>query len=174
MSAGNNVNNKIMKNIIVAFLLTTLTSMAINAQDKAEAKMEQLLASRNFIFQAQSVNPQTGGFHQLTTSDYDVIITKDTVISWLPYFGRAYSAPINPSEGGIKFTSTRFDYTEAKKDKKGWSITIKPKDISDVNTLFLTVFINGTASLQVSNTNRQSISYRGYITENKSNNKKAF
>ena len=163
-----------MKNIIAVFLLTILACAAINAQDKTEASVEKMLASRNFIFKAESVTPQTGGFRQLITSDYDVMVTKDTVISWLPYFGRAYTAPINPSEGGIKFTSTRFDYTESKKDKKGWSIIIKPKDVSSVNTLFLTVFNNGTASLQVNSINRQSISFRGYIIENKTKNKKAF
>ena len=163
-----------MKNIIPVFLLMILTSSVINGQDKTEESVKQMLASRNFIFKAQSVTPQTGGFRQLTSSDYDVMVTKDTIISWLPYFGRAYTAPINPSEGGIKFTSTRFEYTETKKDKNGWSITIKPKDVSDVNTLFLTVFSNGTASLQVNSINRQSISFRGHIIENKTNNKKAF
>ena len=163
-----------MKNIIAVFLLTIFTTTVFYAQDKTEASVKQMLASRNFIFIAQSVTPQTGRFRQLTTSDYDVVISKDTVTSLLPYFGRAYTAPINPSEGGIKFTSTKFEYTETKKDKKSWSITIKPKDVSDINTLFLKVYNNGTTYLQVNSINRQSISFRGYITENKATPKKAF
>jgi len=47
--------------------------------------------------------------------------------------------------------------------RKEWEIIIKPKESIDVRELTLWVFKNGSASLLVSSTNRQSISYNGLI-----------
>ncbi|MEP7319290.1 MAG: DUF4251 domain-containing protein, partial [Panacibacter sp.] len=94
-------------------------------------------------------------------------ISKDTIISYLPYFGRAYTAPISPEDGGINFTSTDFEYTTALRKKGGWSIEIKFKDQSQVREMNLTIFDNGRADLFVSSNNRQSISFSGNIRERK-------
>jgi len=163
-----------MKYIITAVLLITFNPNFLYAQRKTEINVNEMITSQNFIFKAQSVFPQTGGVRQLTSSDYDLKISKESVVSWLPYFGRAYAAPINPSEGGIKFTSSKFEYLKTKKNKNRWDITIRPKDVSDVQTLYLTVNDDGRASLRVNSINRQSISFDGYIEENKPVNKKAF
>ena len=71
----------------------------IQAQEKKEPTTQQIVESKNYIFKAESVNPQRGRFRYLTSAEYDLVVTSDTVIAYLPYFGRAYSAPINPSEG---------------------------------------------------------------------------
>ncbi len=42
----------------------------------------------------------------------------DSIVTYLPYFGRAYSVPVNLSQGGIQFTSTDFDYTIESKRKE--------------------------------------------------------
>jgi hypothetical protein len=78
----------------------------------------------------------------------------------------AYSAPIDPSQGGIKFTSTKFEYIKQPGKKDGWDITIIPKDASDVQKLYLHVTSKGYATLQVTSTNRQPISFNGIIEEN--------
>src|ERR1044071_8700908 len=76
------------------------------------------------------------------SSEYDLRLLGDSVVAYLPYFGRAYAATYGSGDGGIKFTSTQFEYT-AKTRKKGWDITIAPKDGSDVRQLFLSVSPNG-------------------------------
>ena len=131
-----------------------------------------MIESRNYIFKAQMANPQNSASRQLT-SEYDLTISGDTIISYLPYFGRAYVAPANSSEGGIKFTSTNSEYNTVR-DDKGWEITIKPKHAREVQELFLRVFDNGNATLQVISTNRQGISFNGYVEEGKSKRKRAF
>jgi hypothetical protein len=146
-------------------------SFCAGAQEKDPAKVRAMVEAKNFVFKADYVNPQTGRSRSLT-SEYDLTIKPGEVISYLPYFGRAYSAPIN-SEGGIKFTSTDFNYKLLKQKEHSWDISIKPKDANDVQELFLTVFDNGTGSLRVNSLNRQSISFRGYIVAGKEE-KKAF
>jgi hypothetical protein len=162
---------KLFKLSSFLILLTILGSSAVMAQDLEPATVKNIIQSKNFIFKAEYVNPQSGSTRPLT-SEYDVSVKSDKVVSYLPFFGRAYTAPVNPAEGGIKFTSLKFDYTIKQKNKK-WDVRIRPRDVSDVQDMYLTVFDNGKASLRVISTNRQSISYDGYIIESKQE-KKAF
>ncbi len=161
----------IFLNKAFAFCLVTLLFLMINAvaQESKTDKKEQkaavisgLVQSKNFVFVAQYANP-LGGRTISLTSVYDVKLSNDTIVSELPYFGRAYVAPINPSEGGISFTSTRFTYTVSQKKKGGWDIAILPKDTRDVRQIFLSVSEAGYASLEVTSNNRQAISFNGYI-----------
>ena len=164
-----------MKNTRTFLLLFTamLTgSLMTNAQKSNPDEIKRMIESRNYIFKAQTAEPQGSMVRQLTP-EYDLTIGRDTIISYLPYFGRAYVAPVNPSEGGIKFTSTKFDYKQSN-NGKSWKITIKPKDASEVQQLYLDIFDNGRATLQVISTNRQGISFSGYVEENKAKGKKAF
>ena len=160
-----------IKAALLATAILAFSFMA-GAQEKDPAKVKAMVESKNFVFVADYVNPQSMRSRSLTTSDYDLTIKPGEVISYLPYFGRAYSAPID-GEGGIKFTSKEFDYKLVKAKTHSWDISIKPKDARDIEEMYLTVFDNGTASLRVNSVNRQSISYRGYIVAGKGE-KKAF
>src|SRR5882672_9273272 len=67
-------------------------------QAAKKAAISNMVDSQSYVFKAQSATPMSGRNRQLT-SDYDLKVTKDQVVSYLPYFGRAYSAPIDPSQG---------------------------------------------------------------------------
>lgn len=160
-----------MKQFKILLVIFTILGgmMTSNAQETKDADMKAIIESQNFVFKAKTVYPQSGRTRQLT-DEYDLTVTKEKIVSYLPYFGKAYSASIGSNEGGIKFTSTEFEYKK-NKTSKNWEITIKPKDASGVQQLFLTVFDNGTANLRVTSTNRQAISFDGEVVEGK---KKAF
>lgn len=166
---------KAIKNLclfVLFFSLIAFNLQVANAQKTKTAKTEiikNLIDSQRYVFHAQYVMPANGS-QRFLTSDYLVTVLKDSVISYLPFFGRAYSAPINPTDGGIKFTSTNFWYKLENKKKGGWDIIIKPKDAPDVQQFALSVFENGNASLQVISINRQPISFNGYVEGIKINN----
>lgn len=122
--------------------------------------------SGDYVFKAQSVSPGGGAYRHLT-SIYTLQVSEDTLAADLPYFGRAYSAPINPSEGGIRFTSTEFELKKQSKKKGGWVVLLEPKDTRDVRQLTLTISEKGYALLQVTSNNRQPISFNGYIDKKK-------
>lgn len=151
------------KRFLSFFTMAVVVFSMAHAQQK-ETDIKNKIQAKSYVFMVQSVSPMRGSMRQLTP-EYDLRVSPDSIISWLPYFGRAYSAPINASEGGIKFTSTNFTYTVMNRNKGGWDITIKPKDATDVNRLFLTVFANGSASLQVISNNRDPITFNGYISK---------
>ncbi|HET6996440.1 MAG TPA: DUF4251 domain-containing protein [Chitinophagaceae bacterium] len=163
---------KNIKTFVVFLFFNAFALSVVNAQDKKPEEVKKMVEAQNFVFKAQQVLPQSGRSRQLT-SEYDLSIAPDTIVSFLPYFGRAYSAPINSSDAGIKFTSTKFDYKRKAKGQ-GWEITIRPTDASDVQQLYLNVYDNGRARLQVVSINRQPISFDGYVIEGRERNKKAF
>lgn len=138
-----------------------------NAQESKEDKyttIKNMVEAKQYIFIAESALPVNGRMRQLS-SGYKLELRTDTLISDLPYYGRAYTAPIDPAQGGIQFTSTNFEYTSTPGKKGSWDISIKPKDGKDVNRFSLYISKNGKASLQVTSNNRQAIFFNGYITE---------
>ena len=148
---------------ISAFALLPLGSMAQEKDSTKTTDVSALVNSRHYIFKAQTATPLSGRLRQLT-SEYDLQVSTDKIVAYLPYFGRAYTAPMDPSKGGIQFTSKDFDYAATEKKKGSWSVSIKTKDLQDEQQLQLNIFSNGTASLQVNSNNRQGISFNGYIT----------
>ena len=155
------------KIFLLFFFLSALTNLSKAQEEKTdksdkEVSVKTMIDAHRYVFKAQSVHPTRGRVVQLN-SEYDLSVSKDTVRSYLPYFGRAYSAPMDGKGGGIDFLSKDFEYTQKNRKKGGWDITIKPKDVNDVRELFLTVFDNGSASLRVSSNNRESISFNGYL-----------
>ena len=143
---------------------------SLNAQPSKE-EVVKLVQDKNYVFRAQSANP-TGGRTRQLTSEYDLQIRKDTVITFLPYFGRSFSAPIDPSKGGLDFTSTDFEYTETPTRKNGWNISIKPKDANDVQEMILSVSESGYGTLMVRSNQRQAISFYGFIDKPREPRKK--
>jgi hypothetical protein len=140
-------------------------------KDKDEEKtaaLKTLVESRHYEFLAQSATPMTGRPRQLS-GEYSLIVTKESIFSYLPYYGRAYSAPIDPSQGGIQFTSKDFEYTAKPRDNGGWDVQIKPKDQRDVSKMMLGISSSGYATLQVTSPNRQPISFYGQIRPVKQN-----
>jgi hypothetical protein len=144
------------------------------AEKKAaeQAAIKAMIDAQNFVFKANYALPMRGGSRSLT-SDYDLVVSKDTIVSFLPYFGRAYVAPtISPTDGGIKINTTKFSYSSTTKKSGNWLIIIKPKeknmaDWRDVQTFTLNISSNGYGSLQVISTNRDPISFNGYVEARK-------
>lgn len=122
----------------------------------------ELLKAGNYIFKAQRVTAQNG-FTKYLTSDYDLDVSQDTLTARLPYFGRAYQAPMDPSKGGIDFTSTDFEYSIHENHKKGWEIKMTPRDQKEITDLILSVSSSGYATLRVNSLHKQPISFYGKI-----------
>jgi len=165
---------KTLVKISAAFIICVFCISGVaNAQQTAkqakkaakEAAVKKHIEERSYTFLAQYALPLRGTQRYLT-SDYDLRITKDSVIAYLPYFGRVYmDVPMSPDEAGIKFTSTKFDYKIEPKKKGGWTIMITLNDVRRSNKLRLEVFTDGTSSLQVTSNTRDQISFTGYLKE---------
>jgi hypothetical protein len=150
---------------LLLFALTAGIACSTSQAQQTPQDVSKLIETKRYVFVAQTASPMGGRFRQLNTGEYDVRVTADSVISFLPYFGRAYSAPIDPSASGIQFTSTNFGYKQTPRKKGGWTIVIEPKDAADVRQMTFTISETGNTSLQVTSNNRQPISFNGQIQE---------
>lgn len=156
---------KFVKTSAYLVMILLLSFINSSAQVKGD-ELKKLLKEREYVFIAQSALSQRGQNINLT-SEYDLKVGQNEVESYLPFYGRAYTAPIDPTQGGIKFTSKNFTYKEKIGKKGGWEITIIPNDYKDVNTLNLSISENGYATLSVNSNQRSNISFYGYITRKK-------
>lgn len=162
----------------VLYGLNIAAAQSVRKQKKADkiAAIKKMLDDKHYIFEACYANPLRGGEVFLTT-EYNLTITTDTVRGYLPYYGRAFVAPLDPNDGPIDLTLTKFEYTATEGKNGGWEIIIKPlmhdiSNIKDVQLLRLSISANGYASLQVTSTNRDVISFSGNIEALKPEGKK--
>jgi hypothetical protein len=144
----------------VFVLLMAFSISVLNAQD--ETSIKSLIESKRFVFKVQTIMPLSGAVRQ-SLNEYDIRLYGDSLISQLPYFGRAFTAPMPGERGGFYFTSTDFDYSVKNRKKGGWEILLKPKDVRDIREYFISVSEKGYANLRVISNNRQPISYSGVI-----------
>ena len=129
-------------------------------------EIEQAIAADNWIFIADRALPQRGRSRNLT-GQYEVRFSKDTIIAFLPYVGRAYSAPVLETRSPLDFKSPDFTVSKAQNDKGRWNITIRPKDYREVQSFDFMLFNNGSAQLNVQLTSRSSISFKGNVKPGK-------
>ncbi|OLY93431.1 protein of unknown function [Cnuella takakiae] len=133
-----------------------------NTTGAADLNTGELLERKAFVFIPQTMSP-TGGRTRQVTPDFFFRVSGDTVQSYLPYAGRSYNAPMDPTRGGMDFNTTQFGYQVSKGKKEATNITIEPRSGTEARQITLQVFPNGNASLQAVFNNRQSISYNGRI-----------
>jgi ABC-type oligopeptide transport system substrate-binding subunit len=167
---------KSLTKIFCTLMLMTSCFYVAGAQTKTEKKaakvdgISKLINNKNYVFKANMANPSGGIQSRVLTSDYDLTVSKDTIVAYLPYFGRAYLTDYNSAtDGGIKFTSTDFSYKLIQNKKGSYEILITPKSsLSDpraVQSMRLYVSPDGYASLQVTSLNRDPISFDGVVQE---------
>jgi len=171
---------KTLKNILIIALLLIVTQA--NAQtDKATTA--RIIEAQNYVFVATMAYPLNvsdinnimsrmpgyngGGAINLNSSNYDLTVTKDSVVSYLPYYGRSFTPKMGNSfdDNGIKFKSKDFSYKNTVRKKGGWNITIKTRDVKDSYTLNLQVTETGYATLTVNSNTQQAITFNGNLAE---------
>lgn len=132
-------------------------------KNEKREKIKERLKSRHFVVEINRAIPMGAGIRQLTSA-YRIKITGDSIDSYLPFFGRAYSVPYDGGKGLI-FQAPLSDY-KLSFNKKG-TATIKFKTETDEDSFTYTLQIqpDGAASVRVIPVNRQSISFYGRLAE---------
>lgn len=146
-----------------AFLLVISIAVynTIDAQE-SESQVQKRIRSQQYNFMPESFSSSTVA-RQITSRNYELRVTTDSIIAILPYFGTSYSAQFGRlDDNGITFTSTNFKYTAVPKKKGKWEISIEPHDAKGIR-IFLTAFRNGYAQMDVTSPGREMMSFKGYV-----------
>jgi len=175
---------KTLKNIFSILFL--FAAVQVQAQTNKETT-QRIIDAQNYVFVATMAIPMNssdvnaimnrlpgstgGGSINLTGSNYDLRVNKDSLTAYLPYYGRSFVGRIGDREGGIKFKSKDFSYNNQIRKKGGWTITMKPKDVKDNYnsnySLTLNITTTGYGTLVVNSNNQQPITFNGYLAEPK-------
>jgi hypothetical protein len=165
--------------LITISIFAFMPSAGFTQDARAEKKKEQaatiksiVVDSQHYVFLPQTALPTTGNSRNLSYG-YAVTVSASKVESYLPYFGRAYSADYGSTASPLDFISSDFSYTITNRKKGGWDITIEFKDTKDVKKMQFSIFENGSATLQVISDSRQPISFNGTIESVKPKTEKA-
>jgi Domain of unknown function (DUF4251) len=147
-----------------AFLfVAVLITVNAKAQKMTEQEVTALIEGGSYFFRAQQMFPTGAKSRIINEINYTLKVQPAELNADLPYVGRAYQAPANPTDVGVRFTST--DFTVERKTSKKGNLEIKfiPKDQADVRECLLTVYKNGNANLMFTFNQRQNISYQGVV-----------
>lgn len=139
------------------------STMSVAEKEKLATDVRAAVETGNFLFKATYAYP-TGHRSIYLSPNFDVRVSSDKVGSYLPFFGRAYRAPMSPSEAGYRFTSTDFEYSFSQGSKSGqWDVVIKINDLNRPVTYRFDIWENGTARLNITDSDRQAISFQGEL-----------
>ena len=96
------------------------------------------------------------------TDRYSLSVDKETAVSRLPYFGRAYSIPYGGGDG-LNFEESLSDYSMTKGKKERNEIKFSVRTSEDTFDFNITVYPEGEAYVSIISNNRQPISYTGEL-----------
>ncbi len=152
--------------LLFAVIVLTACGTTQTTAGKETKAMEIRTAIENcrFTFNAAYAHPTRYPAVYLSPY-YDVKVSPDTLSVYLPFYGRAYRAPISPDENGYRFISTDFDYKIISGKKAGnHIIEIKINDQRRDLRFNFDIWENGAARLNVSDIDRQAISFQGEVS----------
>lgn len=162
------------KSIAFLFVSVLLLSCATGqtASEKAAAarqlqdQIEDSIAQHTFKIAVDYVNPLRMPPKHLATG-YSVALRGDTVESWLPYFGVAQRADITDNSSSPLIFKERAENLTVKKGRKGaYDIVFATRHRSEYLEYRLSIFPNGSATVDVTSSDRDAISFSGQMDVN--------
>ena len=176
--------------VITSFCLSSFsqTRKERKAQKKAELEInfnetKSLLESKNFVFKANWAIPLgndvaligqnipgggaifQGGRVDVSSNDNFIKLTDGEADVFMPYFGRVFFPKRNPQENGIEYKGSIDEYqVEINDKKKSFVVKFSANPSDDFLRFIVKISADGYASVSINSTNRQSITYNGYIT----------
>ena len=150
--------------IVLFFGGQSLYSQSKKEREEQKAKeIKEMIENGRFTIEVDRALPMGGRTVHLTTP-YSLEMRGDSAISYLPYFGRAYSLPYGGGDG-MRFEESITDY-QCSFNKKG-TAQIQSRTKEDTFRFDVQVFSNGSAIISVTPTNRQNITYQGELAPKK-------
>ena len=148
-----------MMALLMAACSTLTPAEKAERQAKVAQAVEKALAGRHYKVGISMMYPPRGKAVNVSP-DYSLEVKGDTLISYLPYFGRAYNVPYGGGKG-LNFTAPIAEYNTGKGRKGATLVTIKVMNEEDIYTYLLEIHDTGSTSVDVRSREREPISYSG-------------
>lgn len=149
--------------IMAIWMLGSCASTEERAARRAETarKVTAALDGCRYKIDVQMMHPQRGASRHLSSS-YSVEVRNDSLISYLPYFGRAYDIPYGGGKA-LNFSAPIASYQEFAGKKGLRVIEIGAENEEDKYLYTIQVYENGSSSINVIAQKREPISFSGMM-----------
>lgn len=152
-----------MRKILLLLAAGVLMAACVTLTPEEKAKLAQVvnkaLDERHYTIDIRTMTPNRGATKNVSSS-WSLEVKGDTLISYLPYVGRAYNVPYGGGKG-LNFTAPIKKYQESKGKKDNRFINIEVDNENDTYNYSIEVFDNGRADIDVQPREREFISYSG-------------
>ncbi len=147
--------------LVVASCSTLTSAQRAEREAKIEKAVEKALAERRYTVDVNMMYPRRGSV-QNVSSDYSLEVRGDSLVSYLPYFGRGYSLPIGGGKG-LNFSAPIKNYHSEKGKKGRTRVEIQVDNTEDFLTYSLDIFPNGSTTIDVVSREREPITFSGQM-----------
>jgi len=152
--------------VLISLVVISWSSCATSEEKAAQmaelsANVTNALNNRDYKIAIDRMYPMRGSSRHVSFG-YSVEVRNDTLISYLPYFGRAYNVPYGGGKG-LNFTAPIESYQEFMKRNGQRHIEIGVTNEEDTYFYTIEVFDNGNSSVEVRARQRERISYSGNV-----------
>ncbi|WP_027136430.1 DUF4251 domain-containing protein [Gaetbulibacter saemankumensis] len=176
---------KVLNNIIVLVLFTIIVSCGTSkttATPEQIAALEEMVNNKEFRIESDWAYPQTtaalqrvmnsglmnpgssSGAVNLIGNPNFLKVSKDSVTSFLPYFGeRQMNVSYGGRDSGIEFNGEMSDYKAEKSKNGGYKISFTAQSHSESFNVFIELFPNKNASMNLNGNSRFPIRYSGNL-----------
>lgn len=147
---------------ILTLLLMACATTAERAARQAETAsvVNAAVADRHYKITITQAYPQRGGSVNVSR-DFFLEVKGDTLVSYLPFFGRAYRSLYGGTEKGLNFTETIRKYEQAKSKAGVTRIRMQARNEEDSYVYTVEIADNGKASIRVQAMERDDMRYDG-------------
>ncbi|MBR3541686.1 MAG: DUF4251 domain-containing protein [Bacteroidales bacterium] len=153
--------------LLIVILSVLVLSGCASSEEKAAQMAEQAalvtraLNNREYKIAVDRMYPMRGSSRSVSFG-YSVEVRNDSLISYLPYFGRAYNLPYGGGKG-LNFSAPIGNYQEYMMRNGRRHIEIGVTNEEDTYLYTIEVFDNGNSSVEVRARQRERISYSGNV-----------
>lgn len=138
----------------------TQQERAARAAEQAK-KVTEALNTRRYTINVDRMQPLRGSTKNLSFG-YSVEVRNDTLFSYLPYFGRAYTVPYGGGKA-LNFEAPISHYQEQQGRNGLRRIEIGVVNEEDTYLYTIEVFDNGRSSIDVNARERERIAFTGQM-----------
>ena len=165
------MNRKEIVSILTLLLVLVMFGSCASSEERAAQKAEfarkvnAALDKKAYKISVNRMVPMNGA-NRSVSYGYSVEVRNDSLFSYLPYLGRAYQVPYGGGKG-LTFDAPIDHYQESKMKNGSRKIDIELKNEEDVYTYHISIFDNGSSSIDVQSRQRDPISYSGNVVFDK-------
>ncbi|MDD6553320.1 MAG: DUF4251 domain-containing protein [Prevotellaceae bacterium] len=171
MLKGNDISKWLLTGLvgILSMLTVSCTGTRLTSAEKAQLSVKRvenvkkMINDRHYCIDINEMQPMAGPSRHLDDG-YSLEVHGDSIISYLPYFGRAYNVPYGGGKG-LNFTATIGHYTMTVPKDGEYLIKMNIDNGEDQLTYQLDIFTNGKSYVSVWAKEREPISFYGELVQ---------